>query len=343
MTRTIDTRVNVLRNGVKITSLVYDEAPSITIDNNAVIKSSMQGTFMPNDVVDWLSDQLQPVLIIDGVEHPIGVYDTASINTARNDSIDGITIEAYDRCWRVQSYKTPNTIHLNAGTNYVQQVQNMLVECGIGAALVTPTSETLREDREDWEIGTDYLTIINQLLSEINYNDLWFDANGMAMIQPKAELTASGIVRTYDSKNVNSLMLRNSNVSIDLFNTPNVFHVVCSNPDDASVMVATSVNESPTSPFSVLRRGRRIVELVRVDNIASQEALDDYASLMAMKSAMAAEVITINTGLMPGVGINEPVAIVHEDAEGLCYETGWRMELSAGGNMVHTLEKAVVM
>ena len=343
MTRTIETKVNVLRNGVKVTSLVFDEAPTISLDNNAVIKSSMQGTFIKNDVVDWLSDQLQPVLIIDDIEYPIGVFDAATINTARTDTTNGISIEAYDQCWRVQSYKTPSTIHLNAGTNYVQQVQSMLVECGIGAALVTPTSESLREDREDWEIGTDYLTIINQLLSEINYNNLWFNANGMAMIQPKAELTASGIVRTYDSKNVNSLMLRNSNVSIDIFNTPNVFHVVCSNPDDDSVMVATAVNESHTSPFSVLRRGRRIVELVRVDNIASQAALEDYASLMAMKSAMASEVITINTGLMPGVGINEPVALIHEDAEGLCYETGWRMELAAGGSMVHTLEKAVIM
>lgn len=341
--RTIDTAVNVLRNGVKITSLIFDEAPSITLDNNSVIKSSMQGTFTRNNIVDWLSDQLQPVIIINGIEHPIGIFDAASINTARDDMTNMISIEAYDQCWRVQSYKTPSTIHLNAGTNYVQQVQSMLVQCGIGAVIATPTAETLREDREDWEIGTDFLTIINQLLSEINYNELWFNENGVAIVQPKAELTASAIKRTYDSRNVNSLMLRNSNVMIDIFNTPNVFHVVCSNPDDDSVMVATAVNEFPTSPFSVLRRGRRIVELVRVDNIASQAALDDYASLLALKSAMASEVITINTGLMQGVGINEPVALIHEDTEGLCYETGWRMQLGENGSMVHTLEKAVIM
>lgn len=340
--RTIETRVNVLRNGAKLSSLLYDTPPHIAKENGSAIKSSLSGTFYPDEKINWLSDQLQPVVIIDGIEYPIGLYDPATVNKTRSESGANISVEAYDYCWRVQSYRTDDLLHLSAGTNYLTAVKTLLAEAGIGLIIETPTTAALRNDREDWETGTDYLTIINKLLSEINYNELWFNSTGSAMLQPKAELSATTAARTYDKNNVKSLMLRDSSVNMDLFNAPNVFVCVCSNPDDNTPMKATEINNNPSSPLSVARRGRRIYQVERVDNVASLSALQDYARLRALEYAMLAEQITISTGIIPDCGLNETVAIIHEDVEGLCIETGWSMELTAGGTMQHNLKKAVL-
>lgn len=341
MIRTVDVRVDVLRNGARFTNLKFSEPPIITMDNSGEIKSSFTGSCFPNAEIDWLSDQLQPVLVINGVEYHCGIFDPASIRTVRSAEGSAVQFEAYDKCWRVQSMHTEDVLHLGYGRNYLTVIKELLTEAGIALVIETPTTQVLRSDREDWEIGTDYLTIVNQLLREINYNELWFNNEGFAMLQPKAELSLQQVKRTYNSSNISSMMHKEVSTEIDLFNVPNVFICICSNPDDGTAMKAVAVNNNPVSPVSVIRRGRRISALYRVDNIASQSALNDYAQLLCLQNALIGETITIDTALIPNCGINETVAIIHPDASGLCYETGWTMNLGAGGAMQHKLQKVV--
>ena len=54
MTREISYRVDVLRNGAKLTELSWDEEtpPTVYIDTTGEIKGSLSGTFRHNPVVD---------------------------------------------------------------------------------------------------------------------------------------------------------------------------------------------------------------------------------------------------------------------------------------------------
>ena len=165
--RTLDARVDVIRNGSKITEVYPVDMPTITEQANAVIKSSMSGTFLFNKNVDWLIDELQPIAIIDGVEYPFGVFAPSTVSLNRRENLLQVNVEAYDRCWKVQAIRTENILHLAAGTNYIDAVVSLLSMAGITLINKTPTWETLTSDREDWDIGTDLLTIINQLLDEI--------------------------------------------------------------------------------------------------------------------------------------------------------------------------------
>lgn len=91
-----------------------------------------------------------------------------------------------------------------------------------------------------------------------------------------------------------------------------------------------------------MRRGRRIVNVERVNNIASQSALQEYVNIKRNKSMMAGELVTVSTGLLPGFSAQEVVGLIYGNYMGICREKGWTMELQAGGTMTHELEKVVV-
>ena len=229
------------------------------MDRASNIKTSLRGTFRTDAIntqgeivdVNWLSDEIQPVLIIDDVEYPLAVVMPASVVPTTSEKGKEISIEAYDRCWRISDVKTESVIHFSAGDNYIDVVESLLVDAGIAMLMKTPTDAVLAEDREDWEIGTSYLDIVNQLLSEINYESLWFDANGIAMLRPSLDLLAANVRMTFTDRDVDprdpkSAQIMNVLPTIkrtsDIFKAPNVFVCMCSNPDKEDVMIAVAEN-----------------------------------------------------------------------------------------------------
>lgn len=342
MIRSTSVRVDVLRKGAVVTQLRPEGQPLIRMRSDAAIKSSMRGTFLPNDLVNWESDELRCVLIIDGTEHPLGTFLTATVSPSRTGGQRRVSVEAYDRCWRVQATQTDTLLHLSAGTNYINAIKSLLATAGISLVIDTPTTETLRDDREDWTVGTDYLTIINQLLDEINYKQLYFNAAGFAILEPEQTVSAGNIVRTYNANNSKCMMRQDLSCQLDLFNAPNVFICVCSNPDGSAPLTAVAQNDNPASPLSVIRRGRKIAKTYKVRNIASQQALNDYAALLCQDGMLVGTTVNISTAVLPDCGVDDIVALVHPDIEGVCRETEWQIELGTGGVMTHKLEKAVL-
>jgi len=336
--RKVDTRVDVYRNGVKFSELAIVFAPTIQMSYDSQIKSSMSGQFLNNDKVNWLSDTLVPVVIIDDVEHQLGVFYPATIDTTRNNGLVVLNVEAYDTCWRLTCKRASTTYHIDAGTNYITAIENLLVECGIAKIIKTPTSNTLAEDREDWAIGTDYLTIVNQLLDEINYNELWFNNEGYAVLEPDSIMDINYVKRTYDYYSSDSMMLDDSSIRLELFDAPNVFKCVCANPDKSDILIATKTNNNPASPFSVVNRGMEILSVTEVDNIASQTELDDYAQILCNESMFSGKEMNLTTLIRSDCSCRDVVAINHPDYTGICIENEWSITLETGGTMTHVLQ-----
>lgn len=343
MTRTVDCFVRVLRNEAELTRLVApeDSPPVIRMNDSGEIKTSLSGVFRPNPLVDWYQDELQPVLVLDGVEYNAGVFMPATISEGRSDAGILLEVEAYDRAYRLAETKSEAPLHIAAGTNYISAIEQLLSGAGITLMQATLTDEVLPEALEIAEIGTSYLSVVNQLLSEIAYNDLWFDENGIARIEPYREPSGDQISHTFRSDRVRSLMLSGMQRSTDTFQAANVFVCVVKNPDKSTSMVATAVNDNPESPLSVSRRGRRITQVYTIDNIASQSALQAYANMLKSQSQMTGETIRFQTAIFPGFGVRDVVAFAYDEITALCIERAWTMTMQAGGVMSHTLERVV--
>ena len=342
MTRLLETRFVVLRNGADF-GLLYpkeNSLPTIQMNAKARVKTSLSGEFVRNDNISWLSDKIRAELIIDGTTHPLGVFLPATVQWKETETTKTVSIEAYDQCWQLSDTKTEGILHLNEGTNYIEAVKLLLTQAGIALVSSKPSSATLAEDRE-WELGTSYLDIVNQLLGEINYNPIWFNSSGVAILEPASVPTAENIEHRIDSSDSDCLMLPSITNEIDAFNAPNVFVCVCSNPDKDDVMIAKAENTNPQSALSIARRGRRIVHTEKVDNIADQTELQAYAERLRNESMITGEVFRIQTALQPGHGVNDVVAFHHDDVTAICIETSWSMSLGVGGTMTHSLEKVV--
>ena len=103
MTRDVAYRVDVVRNGAPDTQLQFavDDGPQIVNDRSATLHGSLKGTFLPNPAAQLESDELRPWIIIDGEEYPLGIYQSATVNTRGSETERRVEIEAKYRCCRL--------------------------------------------------------------------------------------------------------------------------------------------------------------------------------------------------------------------------------------------------
>lgn len=339
MTREVSYSLWAYRNGAPFRRLEVVSAPQITCKQGSAIKSSLGAKVIHDPDVDWLSDSIRPFLHIDGVEYPLGVFRAGGCTTSKTAQGFVDDIDAYDGCFLLSENKTTNVLHLPAGELYTNVIGDLMQQSGIPLAMIASSGEVLQTDREDWDVGTPLLTIANALLDEINYDEVWFDANGIAQAQPTKEASGSNIKHRYSPKEAK--VSREYSSTLDIYDTPNVFTVICSNPDFEEPMYATVENNSMNSPISIPRRGMRVVKVYQVNNIASQEALEEYAQILKYESMMASQTVTITTELEPGHGVGDTVALNLDEHQGIYVEEGWSMTLGAGQKMKHTLRRVI--
>lgn len=346
MIRAVRYKIKALRNGVYLTELRWPSGsvPQISVKASGKLKSSLSGAFLPDEKINWLKDELQPCIVIDGVEQPLGVFRPTTISTSRRDGQTLINCEAYDRGWVVQAGKTEDILHLPAGAGYVDTIKALLAERGIGNVLAEVSASVLPADREDWAIGTDYLAIINELLGEIGYNELWFDADGFAHMERYKEPTAALIRRSYSARR--GLRLRPMEAdyreSTDVFNAPNVFICICDNADRSAVLKATAENAS-FGAKSILQRGMRIPTVQKVSQIADQEALQLYADKLRDESLMGTREISFTVPAEGGHGVGDIISVEHEEIGGVYMETGWSLRLAAGEMLSISAKRTVII
>lgn len=343
MTREVDFRYFAIRGDADLCEIYPMEGsePRIRMSDSAEIKTSLSGTFLPDARVDWLSDRIRPEMILDGVRHPLGIFLPATVQERTDESRRSVQIEAYDQCWLVRDYARPLQSSVLRNENYVNVIKNLLHLAGVDQTQATANAATLPEARV-WEIGTPFLDIINELLSEINYKPVWFNSQGLAVVEPKQTPTAENIRHIISSEDVRSLLLPSVARETDLYSAPNVFICVCANPDKSANMAATATNNNVNSPLSVPRRGRSIAKIVKLNNIASQSELQAYADNLMRESMYAGETIEITTGLFPGYGVGDIVGLNLDGELSICIEHAWEMQLRVGGSMKHTLEKVII-
>lgn len=352
MLRKISVEVQVLRNGgfLGILRGFHNNPPEIKMESSAEIKTVFQGTFQKKvhnrikEEVDFnpYGDEIQPVLTINGIRYPLGIFVPVRLNPFydENAETEMLKIEAYDRAWLVKTTTGTERVYFKKGTAYLDAVEQLLSASGISMIeRRTECDEVFFEDREDWDLGTDYLTIVNDLLAEINFKQLWFDSSGAAILEQIATPTVRHIQHTLDARQVTSLVRPGLDRKMDFYSIPNVYICVCDNPEKNAPLTAVARNTNQYSPLSIQRRGREIVSFVSVSNTASQNALQRYADRLIFESMMGEETIEIDTNLLPGWGIGDVVTVHYKDVHALCISRSWSMQLKAGGTMAHTFEK----
>lgn len=335
----VSVRYEVLRSGSVYKQIYADGTPVITMQADSELKTSMSGSFHAYTDVDFLTDKLRVIVNLNGEEYPCGTYCVTSEVKRKADGAHYIEIEGYSLLYIVQRAKTGTRLSFAAGELYTDVIEGLLIEAGITAHNITASGLAFATDREDWEIGTSLLTIVNQLLQEISYNTAYADNQGNIVCEPFTESTFANVDFTYKADE-HSIVGPDYSIANDYHSKYNVFKVICSNPDLPVPLSATAVNNIGSSPFNVDKIGR-VLQMTHIDNIASQAALQLKADILRMKSMLSSEVVTFETVINPEHSVFNIIALNNNTLSGIYAETSWTMQLSASAMMMHKARRAL--
>lgn len=317
------------------------------IENNALsqIKRIAKFTIVEDGSINFLSDRIKPCVRLkmpDGgwAEWPQGVFLLSSPVRKANASRKVIReVDAYDQLQVLTDDKVTDRYTVAAGTNYITAVQTLLTNAGITAQNLTATTSVL-PTALDWAPGTPKLTIINALLSAINYRSLWFNEAGQAIAQPYVSPSVRASDYTYidDSQSVTFPEVEQG---LDLFGVANKWVLVVTEPDQ-SVITSTYTNSNSASPTSTVNRGRTIVDF-RTDTAPDQVSLDAKVQRLAFEASQVYEQTNFETAIMPMHSENDVVTLTFSvlGISAKYSEVSWTYDLVAGARMKHQIRRVV--
>lgn len=335
----VSVRYEVLVSGSVYSYIYAAGAPSITMQSDSELKTSISGTFHAYHDIDFGSQRLRVIVNLNGDEYPMGTYCITSERKSHSGGADYINVEGYSLLYLTQQSRIESRLFFAKNTLYTAAIEELLIGSGITDYDITPSPLRLATDREDWEIGASRLEIINQLLTEISYNTAYPDNAGKIICEPASEISADNIDHVYTA-DAYSIIGPDYTAEGDLHGKRNVFMAICSHPEFDGPLVAVSENNAEGCPYNIDSIGRRL-HTVKVSNTASQESLQMYADNLRMRSLMSAEEVSYETAINPEHSVFDVVALNNGNLQGVYAETSWSMTLSGAAMMTHRAQRAL--
>ena len=321
-------------------------AGRIEHNSEAEIKSTARFSVQSNTAtnnIDWTNKQIRPYFRLkstDGwVEWPLGTYLVNMPQHAiENKNKVLFNLECYDKAQVLKEDKILSRMVIPEGANFISQAAQILNSAGISKTSIVPSNFTLQGELE-FEPYTPKLTILNTLLSAVNYKTISFDGLGYAVSSPYVQWDEREVEYEYKANQISVIkpgIIRGQ----DVFNTPNVYISYVSMPN--YTLTSTYKIEDASNPLSTVSRRRNIVDVQQVQTIADQTTLNAYTRRRAVESSKVLETIEFATALMPH---HENLDCFYMEypgvMSGVVIETAWSMDLSANGNMVHRCKRMV--
>lgn len=281
---------------------------------------------------DMFGDRLRPVMIINGQEYDFGDYMVIAAPLEDDGKEYLYDIEAYDETMILKESALTERKYYAAGTDYLEIINALLTDCGLSKVIEEPAGKNTTIDHE-YAVGTIYLDIINGLLDEIGYAHIYAGASGYVYLTNRQTKTTADYIYT----DRNSTISDSIKTDTDIYTLPNVVVGFVSSPDIPAVMKYKRVNDNPESVISTVRRGYTVVESFELDDCPDMQTLQKSVNEKFMESTQATETASITT--MPDG--NHPfgsfVSLGEKGENTLFREVGWTVDF--GGKMTHQLER----
>lgn len=313
---------------------------SIDFASLATIKRTAKFSIQHDAEIDFLKDRIQPYFEIrmpkthNWLSYPLGVFLLKSPVQTDNYNKVWHDVEAYDKSVILIDDKVTSRYTVDAGTNYQTALIDLLTSAGITKHNIETTDKTLPVARE-WEIGTEKLTIFNDLCGEINYTSLVVDANGFFTSKKYESPENRAIEYTYEDNSL-SIIRPGVEKELDLWEVPNVWLAVVSN-EEQPPLVSLYENDNGLNPTSITNLGRRNVRLLEVDKIADQESLNSYVERIAHNASQVYGKSVFETAIMPHHDYLNVLQLKYspQGIDDKYTETRWSLPLKAGAMMKH--------
>ena len=283
---------------------------------------------------DMFSDRIRPVVSINGTDYDFGEFLIVAAPLEDDGKEYCYNIEAYDETMILKQSALTSRMYFARNTSYISIVSSLIANCGLTRISSYGTNLKTTVDHE-YAIGTPYLTIINELLNEINYAPVHSGENGYLYLEPNS----SKIVADYVYSDDNSTLIDSIKSDTDIYSLPNVIIGYTSSPDTNTVLKYKKTNSDPRSAISTVRRGYNVVETIELSDCPDYATLQQVVNNRYNQATQATETATVVT--MPDGNhlFGTYVSIGEKGTNTLYREVGWSIEF--GGQMTHNLERKV--
>lgn len=320
---------------------LYAEDGSIKLDYNADIMRTGRFTIRDDPAVNWQAELLRPwfgLIMPDGgrAEWPLGLFymPTAPKTGSRHVYRE---IEAYDTTTILWDDQVTSRYQIPKGSKYTAALSAIFASVGVFDAIIEP-SESVTQTALEWEAGTAKGEIVQQLLTADNYEPLMADAWGRWMCRKYKDPRARRAEYNYTADAL-SVMLPDPTVDDDLFRLPNVFVGVVSRPDRPAMSFTYEITD-PKSPLAAVNRGgRHVTETKIYEDAASAIALEADVRRRASQASSYFSSLKFSTAPMPHHAAGDVLWIEDGDIRGKYQEMKWSLDLRAGGEMKHEVQK----
>lgn len=320
---------------------LYAEDGSIKLDYNADIMRTGRFTIRDDPAVNWQAELLRPwfgLIMPDGgrAEWPLGLFymPTAPKTGSRHVYRE---IEAYDTTTILWDDQVTSRYQIPKGSKYTAALSAIFASVGVFDAIIEP-SESVTQTALEWEAGTAKGEIVQQLLTADNYDPLMADAWGRWRCRKYKDPRARRAEYNYTADEL-SVMLPDPTVDDDLFHLPNVFVGVVSRPDRPAMSFTYEITD-PKSPLAAVNRGgRHVTETKIYEDAASAIALEADVRRRASQASSYFSSLKFSTAPMPHHAAGDVLWIEDGDIRGKYQEMKWSLDLRAGSEMKHEVQK----
>ena len=279
--------------------------------------------------IDWQRDRLR-VWMNDGLGEDVclGTFLIASPKTYYTDSGVSWDVALMDKVAVLEQDKVPMTTTIRKGENVVGWIVERIQWAGETAVAATPSNKSLGEDKS-WVAGTSLLNIFNDLLTAINYFEIYCNPLGQYVLRPYVAPAERPVVWEF----VEGAYSHHSPVwtrEQGIFEVPNRVVMSTTGSQDDPAKVAVAENRDPTSPYSYQARGGRWVTEVQQNMEAdSQETLDGLARRKLIESS--APPVTISMSHQKwGLQVHDRVRFRSQGYDGTATVYTSKADLSTG-------------
>lgn len=320
---------------------LYAEDGSIKLDYNADIMRTGRFTIRDDPAVNWQAELLRPWFCLampDGgtAEWPLGVFYMPTVTKTGSRHVYR-EVEAYDTTTILWDDQVTDRYRVPRGSKYTAALSAIFASVGVFDAIIEP-SESVTQTALEWEAGTAKGEIVQQLLTADNYEPLMADAWGRWMCRKYKDPRARRAEYSYTADAL-SVMLPGQTVDDDLFRLPNVFVGVVSRPDRPAMSFAYEITD-PKSPLAAVNRGgRHVTETKIYEDAASALALEADVRRRASQASSYFSSLKFSTAPMPHHAAGDVLWIEDGDIRGKYQEMKWSLDLRAGGEMKHEVQK----
>lgn len=338
MSRTLGFVYNLLdKNNNFIKKIKTVKSCNITYSSLSTLKYTATLSMQNDTSINWLNDRIEVVCVIDGQSHPLGKYIIVSPDLKKNESIENREVTMYSPIINLERDKTQNRYYLPIGSDVISEVRRLI---GTNPHIIEEGTFTTITAKE-YEIGTQLITIINDLLSMINYTSLYVDMGGL-MRADKYILPSDRITQIEYLEGKGSILYKDVTDVKNIFDVPNIFVRYTNNPDITPPLVARYENSNIDSETSTANAPPN-VNAQEVSDVTDLQTLQDIAKRDAYAASQIFSNLLLDTAINPVHSYLDCIYVKYGDIDNKYIETSWSIECKSGGKMSHTARMVIVV